>query len=161
MNKLKQLIGKKKNVILAIIAILLIVFTAYQLKFVGIAADDDSEIIETSEVAESETQSLDQDAEIVESNETNTIENLVDNAVSEDNFTNTAGLEVQENVENASENITNTVENELDAENTVSDTVEGSTTITEEVAEIPSELIFDNALLISLIKVELFLLIAK
>lgn len=144
MNKLKQLIGKKKNVILAIIAILLIVFTAYQLKFVGIAADDDSEIIETSEVAESETQSLDQDAEIVESNETNTIENLVDNAVSEDNFTNTAGLEVQENVENASENITNTVENELDAENTVSDTVEGSTTITEEVAEIPSELIFDN-----------------
>lgn len=146
MNKFKQLIGKKKNVILAIIAILLIVFTAYQLKFVGIAADDDSEIIETSEVAESETQALDQDAEIVESNETNTIANLVEetNTVSEDNSTNTAGVEVQENVENASENITNTVENELDAENTVSDTVEGSTTITEEVAEIPSELIFDN-----------------
>ena len=146
MNKLKQLIGKKKNVILAIIAILLIVFTAYQLKFVGIAADDDSEIIETAEVAESETQDSKQDVEIVESNETNTIANLVEetNTVSEDNSTNIAELEVQENVENESENITNTVENELDVENTVSNTVEDDSAIIEDKVEIPSELIFDN-----------------
>ena len=67
MIKFKSLIKEKKNVILAFIAIILVIFTAYQLKLVGIAAADDTDVIETAEVvtqADAQTQELEQSLEL-------------------------------------------------------------------------------------------------
>lgn len=142
MAKLKELMGKKKNVILAIIAILLIAFTAYQLKFVGIAADDDSEIVETAEAAELESQASEQNAEITEPEETTSGE--TSNTLEEDSTETTPSEESKETTENIADNEEETVDT-VDTENTASEIVEDDLAKNEEdKVEIPSELIFDN-----------------
>jgi hypothetical protein len=51
-NFFKALISEKNNVILACITILFILCTVYQLKFIGIAAEEDSNVVEIAEATE-------------------------------------------------------------------------------------------------------------
>lgn len=174
MNNLKQLIRKNKNVILAIIAILLIIFTAYQLKLVGIAVADSAEIVEIEELAKAEEESK-AGEQIVE-----TIENVeeaiqIENITEDSNDANTEELPIETNidnentvytsnevtnseiseelkestttntVENTFENVITDVENVTNTENIVTNTIEEENTVNDEIIDVvPTELVFDN-----------------
>lgn len=174
MNNLKQLIRKNKNVILAIIAILLIIFTAYQLKLVGIAVADSAEIVEIEELAKAEEESKvgEQIVETIEnveeaiqienitedSNDANTeelpIETNIDNENTVDTSNEVTNSEVSEElkestttntVENTFENVITDLENVTNTENIVTNTIEEENTVNDEIIDVaPTELVFDN-----------------
>lgn len=162
MIKFKSLIKEKKNVILAFIAIILVIFTAYQLKLVGIAAADDTDVIETAEVvtqADAQTQELEQSLEL---------ENVVTSTIITNEVTNVDTEEIVAEKENVEQNIENTsvevekidetnkpvdediVENSInditviDNTENVVNTTSNNNIVEEELVNIPEELVFDN-----------------
>ena len=128
MMHLKQLISEKKNVILVIIAIILIIFTAYQLKLVGIAIAEDAEIVETAEVSETEVQAISQS---LESAETIVEEVQTENIIEEITIANIVNTEILSNVVDNEillevEQIQNTIVNESkisNLENVIGNTI--------------------------------------
>ena len=164
MAKLKDLTWKKKNFILIIFAVLLIIFTAYQLKFIGITITDDANIIKINEVSKAEseatlTSNLEENEVLIENKIINNSINLEENEVLIENkiINNSINLEETEkltevlNVEAntvITSNLKGTDESEKNVENTI---INNSTNIIEDenetekiVEEIPSELVFDN-----------------
>lgn len=162
MIKFKSLIKEKKNVILAFIAIILVIFTAYQLKLVGIAAADDTDVIETAEVvtqADAQTQELEQSLEL---------ENVVTSTIITNEVTNVDTEEIVAEKENVEQNIENTsveiekideanktvdeniIENSInditviDNTKNVVNTTSNNNIVEEELVNIPEELVFDN-----------------
>ena len=133
MVNFKQLIVEKKNVILAIIAITLILFTAYQLKLVGIATSDDTVISETVEMATVESQEAMQTVEVAEVvGEQNQSTDIIEETVIIQQNVVTEETEIRQEVV---ENVVNTI-----IEETVNENV-----IVNESANIVSEVISNTA----------------
>jgi hypothetical protein len=169
----------KKYVILACIAILLILCTAYQLKLIGIAAEEDSNVIEIAEASENnisqklesisekipeentteiaeEISNLEENTsekyeeiskEVVSIEETITEEIIPENNITEEVITEEATAEEVITEKTTAEESIIKIENEetdiTDSTKDKDDTLEQNLK-NEEIAKIPTELIFDN-----------------
>jgi len=140
MVNFKQLIVEKKNVILAIIAITLILFTAYQLKLVGIATSDDTVISETVETATVESQEAMQTVEVAEvvSQQNQPTEIIEETIITQQNVV-TEETEIKQDVV---ENVVNTIIEETVSENVIVN--ESVNTVSEVISNTAENKVVEN-----------------